>query len=416
MKILMLSIGSRGDCEPFLGVGEMLRSFGEDVICAFPEQYRSLAEESGFSFYSLDSEFIDLLNTDVGREAMGGGGSGLRKAKTLMDLSKKSMPIQKKLIDLQFEIIKHVKPDCIIFHPKVTVALPWHLKTGGKIAMLSPVPCMIHEVKGHSNVGINKNLGRLFNPLTYKLANYGTATAVMMAVKKYFPKEYSKKQINRELLKMKIFYTVSSSLFKKPVYWPENAMVAGFWERNKSHVWEPPKDLLTFFEQHEKIIFITFGSMVNPNPIKITELFLDVLNECGLSAIINTNGGGLVRIESKNLKNVYFVDGIPYDWAFSHMYAVVHHGGAGTTHSAIKAGCATMTIPHTADQPMWDEIIFTSGAGPKGIPIGKLNKNNLKSNLLDLANNPSYKLKAEELAEEMKKENFDDELYQFIKS
>jgi hypothetical protein len=53
MKILLLSLGTRGDCEPFAGLGEMLRERGEEVICAFPEQYRNIAEESGFRFYSL---------------------------------------------------------------------------------------------------------------------------------------------------------------------------------------------------------------------------------------------------------------------------------------------------------------------------------------------------------------------------
>jgi sterol 3beta-glucosyltransferase len=65
VKILLMSIGTRGDCEPFLGVGEMLRKYGENVICAFPEQYRGLAEESGFPFYSLGSEFLSLLNSDA---------------------------------------------------------------------------------------------------------------------------------------------------------------------------------------------------------------------------------------------------------------------------------------------------------------------------------------------------------------
>jgi UDP:flavonoid glycosyltransferase YjiC (YdhE family) len=414
MKILMLSIGSRGDCEPFLGVGEMLCSFGVEVICAFPEQYRNLAEESGFAFYSLGSEFIDLLDTDTGREAMGGGQGGLKKIKALIDLSKLSLPIQKRMIERQYEIIMKLAPDCIVFHPKVTVPLPWHLKTGGKIAMLSPVPCMLHEVKGHSNVGINKNLGSLINPLTYKLANSGTASAVMMAVKKYFPNEFTKKEILKELLKMKIFYTVSPSLFKRPDKWPNNAMVAGFWERDKMTGWEPSQDILTFLDKHEKVILITFGSMVNPHPEKTTTLFLEILKETGIPAIINIAGGGLQKIDTSKIDNIFWVDGIPYDWAFKRMYAVIHHGGAGTSHSAIRAGCATMAIPHTADQPLWDQIIALSGAGSKGIPIAKLKRDILKAKLLDLVNSDSYKLKAEELAREMSQEDYRKALYQFI--
>jgi len=35
----------RGDVEPFLAIAEMLREKGHEVICAFPEQYRELADE-----------------------------------------------------------------------------------------------------------------------------------------------------------------------------------------------------------------------------------------------------------------------------------------------------------------------------------------------------------------------------------
>ncbi|WKY43366.1 glycosyltransferase [Eubacteriaceae bacterium ES2] len=414
MKILMISIGSRGDCEPFLGVAEMLRSYGEEVVCAFPQQYRKLAEESDFDFYSLGSEFLDLLDTDTGREAMGGGKSGLKKIKALIDLSKQSLPIQRRMIDLQYEIIMKIAPDCIIFHPKVTVPLPWHLKTGGKIAMLSPVPCMLHDVKGYSNVGINKNLGSLINPLTYKLANSGTASAIMMAVKKHFPNEYTKKLILKELLRMKVFYTVSPVLFKQPDTWPDNAMVAGFWERDQMTGWQPSQDLLAFLDHHEKVILITFGSMVNPEPERTTALILEVLKELGIAAIINIAGGGLRKIDRRKINNIFWVDGIPYDWAFPQMYGVIHHGGAGTTHSALKAGCATMAIPHTADQPLWDQLIASSGAGPKGIPIGKLKRDILRAKLLDLVSNEAYKSSAEQLAIAMSQEDYGEELYQFI--
>ncbi len=46
MKIVLLSIGTRGDMEPFLALGNLLSNQGHDVICAFPEQFRLLAKKS----------------------------------------------------------------------------------------------------------------------------------------------------------------------------------------------------------------------------------------------------------------------------------------------------------------------------------------------------------------------------------
>lgn len=413
MRILLMSIGTRGDCEPFLGVGEMLRERGHEVVCAFPEQYRLLAEDSGFSFCSLGSEFIAMLDSDIGRKALGSGKGGWEKLSATLKFGKISLPIQTKMIDLQHEIVQQQSPDCIILHPKATYPIPWSLKTGGNITMLSTVPCMYHEVKGRSNVGINKNLG-ILNPLTYKLVNAANVQAVMIAVRRLFKGQFSAGQIKSKLKNMKIFYTVSPSIFPQPDYWPENAIVAGFWERNKTTNWQPEPELVRFLEKHKKILFVTFGSMVNADPSGKTALFLEALGECGIPAIINISGGGFEKPDSYDKENIYFTASIPYDWAFQRMYAVIHHGGAGTTHSALKAGCASMAIPHAVDQPMWNDFIHASGAGPKGMRIEKLRKDNLTEALLDLFNNSSYKENAERIAKSMNNEDFSDKLYNFI--
>jgi UDP:flavonoid glycosyltransferase YjiC (YdhE family) len=79
MKIILISIGTRGDMEPFIAIGEILREKGHQVICAFPEQFRDLAENSSMEFASLGSGYIETLNSDYGKAAMGGSGSGLKK-------------------------------------------------------------------------------------------------------------------------------------------------------------------------------------------------------------------------------------------------------------------------------------------------------------------------------------------------
>lgn len=414
MRILMISIGTRGDCEPFLAVGNMLKEHNHEIICAFPEQYRHMAVEEGVEFHTLGNEFLDLLDSEVGRVAMGSSKGGIEKLSATLKLAKLSMPIQMSMIDLQHEIVQKTNPDCLIFHPKVTYPLPWSLKTGKKIVMLSTVPCMIHEIKGYSNVGINKNFGKLLNPLTYKLANFGTAIAIMQAVKKYFKGEFTRKQIQEEMHRMKIFYNVSPSILQRPHYWPSNAIISGHWERLKANNWAPPQDILDFLDKHQKIIFISFGSAMNTDPRGKTSLFLDVLKECNIPAIINISGGGFVEPEHYDKGQVIFTKSIPYDWILPKMYAVVHHGGAGTTHSSIGSACATMAIPHAADQPMWDNFIETLGVGPKGIPISKLKKQILKEKLLDLYNNPSYKICAENISKKRENENLANDLYRFI--
>ena len=96
------------------------------------------------------------------------------------------------------------------------------------------------------------------------------------------------------------------------------------------------------------------------------------------------------------------------------MYGVVHHGGSGTTHVALKYGCVSMIIPHIIDQYLWNDLLCSLGVGPKGIAINKITKENLEPKILDLIRNPSYKANALRLSGEMREENLRDELYKSI--
>jgi sterol 3beta-glucosyltransferase len=53
MKILLMSIGTREDMKPFLTIGEIVKEKGHQVICAFPDQFRSLTKDSNIKFTSL---------------------------------------------------------------------------------------------------------------------------------------------------------------------------------------------------------------------------------------------------------------------------------------------------------------------------------------------------------------------------
>ena len=168
-----------------------------------------------------------------------------------------------------------------------------------------------------------------------------------------------------------------------------------------------------FLERREKIIFITFGSMSNSNPTGKTRIIVDVLKKHNISAIINTSWGGLEEM-SEQPENILFVNNIPYDWIFSKMYAVIHHGGSGTTHTALKYVCPSLIVPHILDQFYWSKTISGLHLGPEGIPIKDLNEEILERKLLDLMTDQSYKSNATIISEKIKAENGIDKLYEMI--
>src|SRR5262249_38622860 len=63
---------------------------------------------------------------------------------------------------------------------------------------------------------------------------------------------------------------------------------------------------------------------------------------------------------------------MPHAQLFPHVAAVVHHGGAGTTAAALRAGVPQVVVPHMADQFYNAHRLCTLGLAPQGIPIKRL--------------------------------------------
>ena len=409
MKILMMSMGTRGDAEPFVGVGEMLREKGDQVFFSFPEQFRYVAEESGFPFFSQGKEFLDRMKSPDVDLAISGG--GMEKWKALLRLARASGDSMFNLAFLQKEIIEALKPDLIIHHQGCAYPLLHGMKEGIPVMMFALQPGVIHEVKGIPHVWYGKHF-----PVksSYKIARKGMVDSYMRVAEEIMGGLFSREQMEMSIEEEPVMYNVSPTIFPQPDYWKKSLKVIGFWDRNKASHWDPPAALTEFIDGHEKVMLISFGSMPNRDPERLTRLFVGVLQDLKIPAILNSSGGALVEIDDYDRNLIRFVKTIPYDWALPKMYATIHHGGAGTTHSSLRAGCATMAVPHIADQPIFDKIIKKTGVGPSGLSIHKLNESRLKRKIRDLYTNSEYKRRAEETAARMAAESMADEVYDFI--
>ena len=406
MKIILTSIGTRGDMEPFLAIGEILKENGHEVICLFPEQFRGLAEDSEFQFASLGSEFIEMLDSPAGRTVMGGGKFGLNKLKAYLKLISIQKEVNKEMVLKQESVINREQPDRIVHNGKVMYPVIWGLDNKRKRILVSPVP-YLHYVKDHAHVAFNRNFGAFLNKLTYNLANFGLIKTIAGSLKWLStPHQVKTKDIKKALFEERSIYTISPSLFKRPEYWNERIQVLGYHERKKTTNWEPTEGLNNFITKHPKLILVTFGSMINSDPVEKTKIILNILEKNNIPAIINTASGGLVKPEKYNTDLFHFVHRIPYDWIFPKLYAVIHHGGSGTTHTAIKYGCASLIIPHIIDQYVWNKIVLKKGVGPLGIDVSKINTKNLAPIVTDLYTNEKYKKQAVKVSLEMKSESF----------
>jgi len=90
---------------------------------------------------------------------------------------------------------------------------------------------------------------------------------------------------------------------------------------------------------------------------------------------------------------------------FPKVAAVIHHGGAGTTHAGLIAQKPTLIIPFVVDQFHWGELIYRLGCGPKPIPAKRFSQELFREAIQQLLNKESYRIEAKRLSEKMEQEN-----------
>ena len=73
------------------------------------------------------------------------------------------------------------------------------------------------------------------------------------------------------------------------------------------------------------------------------ELFLSAVEHSGCRAIIQISLSQFPV--GSQCGHVYFIGKHPHQPVFKHCAAIVHHGGAGTTHTSTRSGCSSVVEP-----------------------------------------------------------------------
>ena len=106
-------------------------------------------------------------------------------------------------------------------------------------------------------------------------------------------------------------------------------------------------------------IYFGFGSMPRQDQSALRPLLLTSARLAKQRVIISQLREDPTRLTHS--MDSCFVNDLPHHLLFPKMALVVHHGGAGTTATAAKAGVPQIIIPHILDQFYWAERIH---AGP----------------------------------------------------
>jgi len=184
--------------------------------------------------------------------------------------------------------------------------------------------------------------------------------------------------------------------------WGDWIHVTGYWFLDDHGDWRPPADLVEFLGAGPRPMFVGFGSTPFPDPEKATTTVVRALTGAGCRGIILAGGSGLST--GRLSDDILSVDSVPHDWLFPRSSAAVHHGGAGVTGAALRAGLPAVVVPIFADQPFWGSRVFGIGAGPRPIPAKRLTAKKLQG-AIEVAVSDRLRRRAADIGEKIRQED-----------
>ena len=133
MKIAILTIGTRGDMQPYVALAKGLQSEGHDVTLGGPDNFAAWVESHGIRFQPLGIDMEAFLQKPDVRAAL--SGKWLRLAKLWRE---EAVPMLENLFQSTWEAARQA--DVIVYHPKISTATDIAEATGAIPICASPIP------------------------------------------------------------------------------------------------------------------------------------------------------------------------------------------------------------------------------------------------------------------------------------
>jgi vancomycin aglycone glucosyltransferase len=157
-----------------------------------------------------------------------------------------------------------------------------------------------------------------------------------------------------------------------------------------------PADLEQFLAAGPPPVYLGFGSMTDPDPGATTRRFLDAIAQLGGRALISR---GWARLGAGPLPaGVMAIDPVSHVSLFPRLAAVVHHGGAGTTHTAARAGVPQVIVPHVLDQFYFARCAESLGVAPPPLRRTRFDVPRLVATLRGVLDSRTLGVRARDLA------------------
>jgi sterol 3beta-glucosyltransferase len=399
-RFALLTYGSRGDVEPFVALGVGLRRAGHAVRLAAPRPYAALAQDHGLEFIPIESDPEQLTRALTDR-------AGLSWPRMIGRMIQHVLPLAAAAFRSTMEAAREAD---VIVHsfmmsdaghtlavrqgiPEVSAQLfPVFLPTSafpGVAFPDLPLGPLYRRATHALNTAVFKHGGRVLyrrvratNPDLPGLAPWpfdGTTGRTLPVLFAYSPR-----------------------VLPRPGDWPPNASITGYWVLSPPDGWTPPESLARFLEAGPPPVYFGVGSMR-------TERMKDLLR-LAVEAILTTGQRGILGVPENSVEDLpagkfHLAEGVPHAWLLPRTRLVIHHGGAGTTGAALRAGVPSVAIPFTADQAFWARQVRRLGVGPAPAPALRLTSSLVAEMIERAVRDEEMQERAAHLGRQLQREN-----------
>lgn len=455
-RVIIYSIGTRGDVQPYLALSKSLLAEGVEVaLCthgAFEQFVKDTCPE--IKFYALGGNPDALLNSPDAIRSLYRG-SSLDQAKFFSSAMDKDLEANWRLFH---DAAVEFKPDLLL--NTITTLID-----SNSVALKLRIPAITcSTIPWYPTTKVPSIMTTRFTSLPFDWMNAASYSAGFKGqwfifgdrIKKFRKEIGLGPQTSVEYKHLPVLEMYSALVSPPPSDYPSSVKVTGYWTfPRQSEAFQPNATLEQFLSAGDPPIFLGFGSMPMADFDVVLQICRQVCADLNLRAIFYSKtvlgkAYTLPRPEPKGVSAVgtpreklslaektekeapaasdvdtsldlsfeadvaaapapiapvsdpfLVFDGAPHSWLFPRCSMAVHHGGAGTTAAALEAGIPSVIFPLLGDQPFWAWRVGQLGVGPPSyINLKDLTEANLKSQL-SLAMSPAIKQAAAEFGKLM---------------
>ncbi|MBL8055611.1 MAG: glycosyltransferase family 1 protein [Anaerolineales bacterium] len=408
MRVTILTMGSRGDVQPYVALGAGLRRAGHAVTLATHREFETFIRRHGLEFAPVAGDPRAIVRSEAGQRFLEGGNNPLSFALGMF-----------RIVDpLVEQVFRDGLAACagadLILTSVLGVFAGYHIhqKTGQPL-----LPAYLQQL--HATARYPAQVipllpagpwSSFYNRLSYWLAEQAfwqlgrgamnRARRVVLGLPPLPPRGMVDRTF---IVRNPMLYGFSEHVLPRAPEWPANVHVTGYWFLERPAAWEPPAALRRFLAAGPPPVSIGFGSIVRRDPAGLTRRVLEALRLSGQRGLLLGGWGGLPDADLP--ETVLHVEAVPHDWLFPRMAAVIHHGGSGTTAAGLRAGVPSIVLPVFGDQPFWAWRVQALGVGPRPISEARLTARRLADAIGQAVADTGLRARAAALGEKIRAED-----------